>query len=455
MRLSGFLIAAMCLGLAGCATTLRSQQPPPHQWATGFWFWNGSAIDTVSPVDRLDTLFVQVGTIHKGERFDVQQGWYAYGDLPPRLPAAQEYWLVFRYDRQGIPDSQVIPVLADELYRLQDTAKKRQLNVAGVQLDIDSPTKSLSDYARFLRELRKVAPPDYQISITALLDWFRDGTDVADVVQAVDEFVPQFYDVASPGHSDGGAIAARTDAAFWAPKFNRFHKRFRIGISTFGRARLVARSAVTASKNFAIAYFRDVSPLEIALNPAFRLTTDGTAAGELVLSYQATQDLEIGYNRFHAGDTVQFILPTPDAIRSAVDGVRTMGGYCSGVVFFRWPALSESLAMQPNAILMAAGLLPRVAVPVRVRAINGGCVAVDCVDLYLENPDAFLPRTVRYSIRSSQELAYFLPEQRMPVRMAGPSEIELSLPPYSGRGRMYLGRAVTATHAEYKVIEQP
>ena len=42
----------------------------------------------------------------------------------------------------------------------------------------------------------------------------------------------------------------------------------------------------------------------------------------------------------------------------------------------------------------------------------------------------------------------------MPVRMTGPSQLELSLPPYCGRGRMYLGRAVTAESRAESTIEE-
>jgi len=45
-------------------------------------------------------------------------------------------------------------------------------------------------------------------------------------------------------------------------------------------------------------------------------------------------------------------------------------------------------------------------------------------------------------------------EQGVPVRMTGPSELELNLPAYSGRSRMLLGRAVSAARAEFRVEEE-
>jgi hypothetical protein len=37
--------------------------------------------------------------------------------------------------------------------------------------------------------------------------------------------------------------------------------------------------------------------------------------------------------------------------------------------------------------------------------------------------------------------------------MSGASELDLSLPPYCARGRLYLGRAVTRNHSEFTVEE--
>lgn len=459
------LLLIASLGLCGCVQSLQSQRSAP-KWTTGFWFWHGSSTDDAWSSGSLDVLFVHVGTLRNatapyslrsktGTR--AHEEWRVHGILPDNLPAARAYWLVFRFERQGVPDLAAASILAREVSRLQGAARTRQLNLAGVQLDIDSPTGALSQYASFLREFRKGLPAGLELSITALLDWFRNGTAIADVIKEADEFVPQFYDVGDYESSGGGnAIAATIDSTRWGPVFNRFGKRFRIGISTFGRARLVRREDPSRSKYAGVASFRDVTPLEIATNPAFELQTTRSPANELVLSYRTRRTTRIGYNDFEPGDTVQFILSTPDAIRAALESARRIGGHLAGVVFFRWPSADEALAMQPAEVLIAAGLTNEAGRrPSSILAIDGGCAAVKCVDLYLENANPFSPQLVRYRIRASTELEYFLPEAKMPVRMTAPSELTLSLPPYCGRGRMYVGRAVTANSADYVVEEEP
>ena len=111
--------------------------------------------------------------------------------------------------------------------------------------------------------------------------------------------------------------------------------------------------------------------------------------------------------------------------------------------------------MQPDEVLIAAGLAAQHReMRNRIHVVDGHCAAVNCMDVYLESADPFSPKTVRYRIRASADLEYFLPEQNMPIRMTGPSQLELSLPPFCGRGRLYLGRAVTANHSEFTVEEE-
>lgn len=203
MRLPGLtLLLAASLALSSCAVSPRGQNSSTR-WTTGFWFWGRTSTREVRPGPPLDVLFVQVGTI-RGEQ--------VYAEWPKDLPDAQEYWMVYRYDRQAVPDSEVATMLATGVSRLWKLAKSDHLNVIGVQLDIDSPTSQLAAYATFLHEVRKGLPKDCQLSVTALLDWFRSGTNVGQVIRFVDEFVPQFYDIAAGDFRNDAVIASRIDA---------------------------------------------------------------------------------------------------------------------------------------------------------------------------------------------------------------------------------------------------
>jgi hypothetical protein len=179
--------------LSGCG-----RSAPPPQWTTAFWFWQGSS-SSVQSAAPVDAIYVHAGTISRMPFLGLGRQWSVHVGLPERLPRAREYWAVFRYDHQDVPALSIAADLAQRFAELQIQSRRQKLQFAGIQLDIDSPTRSLWEYAIFLQAVRKGMPPDTRISITCLLDWFRSGTAIDDVIEQVDEFVPQFYDVA-PGY---------------------------------------------------------------------------------------------------------------------------------------------------------------------------------------------------------------------------------------------------------------
>ena len=439
------LLMLASLASSSCLESLRSQQPSPEKWTTGFWFWRGSATAARPPDPAPDTLYFQAGELNGPNIFNGNQPWHLYGEIPNPIPAAGEYWMVFRFDRQSVPDTSAIPVLTNETARLLKVARERGLNLVGIQLDIDSPTASLPQYSAFLHSVRQQLPPGMQLSITGLLDWFRDDTSVTEVIREVDEFVPQFYDLGDPGSRQRPVIAAKFDAGRWGPVFNRFGKRFRIGISTFGRARIIR---LPGSSGMQSMIFNDLTPMDIAVNPAFTLQTSKNETSEMVLNYRAIREVRIGWNTIRAGEIVQFILPTPEQVRLAVTGARHIGGSCAGVLFFRWPEYDEALAMAPAQVMSIVNSDAKQSRP-EVMTVDGECASVKCMDVFVVNGVTLNPNPVRYRLKASTELEYFIPNPRIPARMTGSSQLELSLPPWSGRQRIHLGRAVSAMAATY------
>lgn len=444
---------SLLLLLAGCQGVPTVRPHAPETWTAGFWFWQGSSGGVQASGPPIDVLFCQVGRITRSTYPAVH--WDAYAELPTELPPARSYWLVFRFDERGIPSPSVAATLADQVSKALAAAEDREVPVAGIQLDIDSPTGQLSEYAKFLREVRRKLPPGVQLSITALLDWFRPGTAIRDVLAQVDEYVPQFYDLGNAlgvtSRSEENPIASPIDSAKWAPVFEKLEKRFRIGISTFGRTRLVPNGGPAASGSYLIG---DLKPLDVGTDPAFSLTVSRTSAQEVQLNYRANRDTRLGYSRLSEGDTIQFVLATPDSIRESVSAAKRFGSYCAGVLFFRWPSERETLAAPPDEVLSSAGLRPAQATGARLFVSDGSCAAVYCVDLYLRMNSPLSPDAQRYAIRSSSELEYFLPYERVPIRLAGSALLALQLPPYGGRTQLYLGRAVTKAHAEYRLQEE-
>ena len=403
-----------CLVLAACAVPLQSRQPP-STWTTGFWVWGLGPASTTASIPTLDVVFFQAGTIRR-EAGSGEAPWLVYATIPANLPAAEEYWAVLRYDRQEVPDATAGAVIAESFERLSQNAIRRHIRLAGIQLDIDCPTSALSKYADFLQEVRQKLPRGTPISITALLDWFKPDTAVGQVIRRVDEFVPQFYDLAAAEGGDvQSGIASKIDSDRWGPVFNGFKKRYRIGISTFGRALLLNGGAGNSHRAM---FIRDLTPIDLGSNPMFQLHDSVNAGGELVLNYQAMQEVQVGMVPFKAGDTIRFIVQTPAAVRSAVESARRMQGYSAGW-FFRMPGPAEPLVMQAEEVLNASNLTSQPSALPEIRQVDGRCVAVHCVDLYMMNPLPFFERPLRYRIQSSTEFEYFLPEKDVPIQDVG------------------------------------
>lgn len=430
------VICLLIPAVIGLVHRFTDRQTPPTTWTTGFWFWDGSSVAMGGGIGSVDVIYCQAGSLRA-----IGSSWKAWATWPRELPPAREYWIVLRSETLAAPPETFALTVVQTVMSAVGEGRRRGAHVAGVQFDVDCPTGTLAQYAKFLAAVRKELPADMQISITALLDWFRPGTAVGDAVRPVDEFVPQFYDV---GDRRGApVIAARIDEARWGPVFNRYGRRFRIGVSSFGRCRFASRRRPWFEAE-------GISPIDLGVHPSFKLSTSTTEAGEIVLKYTTSRNARISYWTFEPGETIEFTAPTQDGMRTAIEQAKKMAGWCAGVVFFRWPSFNETLTALPGDALAAAGVGASRG-PVQVQAVDGGCAAVHCADLILVNARPLSPVQTRYRIRSSTELEYVVPRERMPFRMTGSTEMELTLPPYSGRSRMYLGRAVTREAAEFKL----
>jgi hypothetical protein len=457
-----FAIVA-AFALAGCARPSRAQDKPTS-WSISFWYWPGNGRPYSSAGTVADSVYVNVGDASQGRGPD--RVWDVFGEVPGEVPPAHAYWLVFRVDGTNPPDQTSIQIFRRRIAAVLHSARSRKWNVVGVQFDFDSPTRLLPEYAQFLRSIRQNIDPNLKLSITALLDWFREGTAVGDVIAQVDEFVPQFYDLDSQSYRRG-LIAAPVSAREWGERLNRFRKPFKLGISAFGRAQMLRAKDGARPSDGGMLSYRDVSPIEFALNPAFRTEASSNPGGELIVDYRAESRAMVAFRSFGPGEGVRFIEPTRDAMRASISAAKQMGPYAAGVIIFRWPTETESLVLPPEEALAAASDTPE-AKRIALTALDGGCVAVKCVDLLLTNIPRESPHKLWLRIQSSQRLAYFLPkastvrsfERRMPwfrytslARISDPTTLEVSLPAFMGVGRIYLGRVMTENTSQFRVEE--
>ena len=436
---------------------------PPSSWNLGYWIWNvgdpsydesALAPETGEPGSEarpLDTLYVNLS-----EAIDPMYG-IDQTFWPADIPKAKRYMIVWRHPplnrsrlqgRELVPDVRAIPILLRKYLLLKKSAQHAGDVLAGFQVDFDCPTEALDAYAAFLSSLRDALPQDDTLSITALLDWFRPGTQISSVLENVDEFVPQFYDIDVKGWETGSGIAHPIETTRWAPIFNRYKTPYRIGISTFGRLSEVSHGSHRR------VYYSDLTPLSLATKKELALHgPTRTPAGELKLVYAAK---ERSAELFSFSQDTQFevLLPTAESVHSAFRAAQSFGGYCAGVLFFRWPVANEGLVLTPPEVqeITRKGMIePRQA---RVEAEDGLCATVHCSDLVLEIGDRFAGRKKDIWIHSSEDLEYFLPEKEIPCEVVAARLLHVIVPAHPAVRRVLLGRAVTLDRATYSAGER-
>jgi hypothetical protein len=441
-RMALLVLLAACL--SSCSPGLSGNPGTAPAWKTGFWLWSGSYVEAAAAgAHPFDVLYVQSGRIDSYNKNSVSWRW------PARIPRAAEYWAVWRYDWQARPAEAQIAVIAGAFQKRQAEAAAQGNTVVGIQLDYDCPTDDLQEYASFLEIARKALPAGTRISVTALLDWFRPGTRVGDVLAKTSEFVPQFYDVAPSSRIEMRGIAEPIDPARWGPVFNSFGVPYRVGISTFGRT-LFIRGTSTQ-------FFRELTPLDVFSHPGLSAPSTGqTTAGEQQSVWRVDQATRLNYWSIKPGDEIEMIMPTRRSVLSTYDAVRQMGGFCAGVIFFRWPTAQETLVLDPAQVLSWITHTEIAPAPPAIEVTEGDCVAVHCCDLQLRIANRLPEHPVTFLVHSSRPLEYFVPDQRISSRvlMTSPATIKVSLPASHGVGTLSLGRAVTLQPAVFTVTEE-
>lgn len=414
-----FITAALMITLARAEHCPSAEIPSAHtQWQIGYWVWDGSGAPVSASSARVDLLYVKAAQFgspshYQGspvgidlrrlvEQLSRNSGPVALASVvewPAKLPKAKGYMAVWRNDSPVSPGIELVPQLVGQYQELKARAAQTGQHLVGVQIDHDCPTNLLDEYARFLKALREALPAEALISITALLDWFRPDTRIAEVLRWVNEYVPQFYDVGLAGRDpDTVQIAETLDAAKWAPIFNSYKRSYRIGIATFGRVVLV-KSHLSPERK----YFRDLGALEVTTKKGFSfIAARRNHAGELIVHYTVTGEAGSEYPGLLAlGDTLAMILPTQESVHNAYLAAQALGGFCAGVIFFRWPGEFESVILLPDEvqdIISGKRLGARSTV---VEAEDGECAVVGCADLYLRLGDRFPSKPLSLRIKAS------------------------------------------------------
>jgi hypothetical protein len=151
-----------------------------------FWIWGN--IQSAPYLSKAKELYILQGEIRyskqKHSSILIPQGVSIL-----KLPR-QKIWLVFR-THHLVWNEQNYQTVFKRLEHWRNQGNQ----VQGLQIDFDSRTDDLKEYALFLENFRKRLPPYYQLSITGLLDWtnFKDQKTLTILKNNISELVIQTY----------------------------------------------------------------------------------------------------------------------------------------------------------------------------------------------------------------------------------------------------------------------
>lgn len=317
-----------------------------------YWYWhtpytlNRSEAATLRDLG-VKRLFVRGGTFRNdGEKL--------IPDIPQRFEGPPEgfpVYLVYNFDAGAIAHltrfkpADMAKAILDRFELDKLACESKRIEVQGIQLDIDSPTSRLPIYAELLKEVRARLGAGLGLSITALPTWF-DSKELAQVVEQVDDYVPQFYEGSAARTVEDKTPLSDLDAVKKGMvAAERLGKPYFVGVPGYGRALLYDE------KGKLLGTYGGLSAYDAARHPTFELKERRRVDGEDYYRFQATQGDAHGKG---AGYSLVYRLPTPQLIVNHLREVEKLrGANCRGSIVFRIPEEGESTAVALPAVLAA------------------------------------------------------------------------------------------------------
>lgn len=176
----------LVFSLNACQPTQSATSKVDANDFASFWIWGD--IQTAPYLVHAKELYILQGEIRYSKSKQIST-FTPQGVSILKLPH-QKIWLVFRTHHLAWNEQNYQTILN----RLEHWRNQGN-QVQGIQIDFDSRTHDLKEYALFLESFRKRLPPSYQLSITGLLDWtnFKDQKTLTILRNNISELVIQTY----------------------------------------------------------------------------------------------------------------------------------------------------------------------------------------------------------------------------------------------------------------------
>jgi len=365
-------ILAATLGTAAWRWAHAPRVWKPDEVAVAFWSWRAETpaqdeVERASKETRSRLLFMRAGQLDSdaGRVTRVRA-------VKGRAPANVELHLVYnatpallaefeRIDEGALARAAVETFRADSERMAVEGAR-----VAGLQLDIDVPTRLLARYGRVLKTARASLPANTRLSVTGLPTWMNASASLRGALEAVDFWVPQLYGAEIPATAERLVpIASPEDVRRASARARELGKPFYAGLAAYGYALVYAESGkllelsgdveparVASDRNFELVERRAYGPGAVGSGhvPVAR------HAGEWRYVYRAREDAVLGNVLVRAGERIAFDVPSGESLRASARGVReTAGDSLLGICVFRLPTRGDRTTLGLAQIAAALG----------------------------------------------------------------------------------------------------
>ena len=352
----GILVAT--LGTAAWRWAHAPRAWKPVEVAVAFWSWRAETpaqdeVERARKETRTHVLFMRAGQLD----FDAGRVRRVRA-VKGRAPSGVELHLVYnatpallaefeRVDEGALARAAVETFRADSERMTVEGAR-----VAGLQLDIDVPTRLLARYGRVLKTARASLPANTRLSVTGLPTWMNASASLRETLGAVDFWIPQLYGAEIPATAERLVpIASPEEVRRATARARELGKPFYAGLAAYGYAlvydekgRLIELSGdveparVAADNNFELAERRAYGPGAVGSGRV----SGARHAGEWRYVYRAREDAILGDVLVRAGERIAFDVPSGESLRASARGVReTAGDSLLGICIFRLPTRGD------------------------------------------------------------------------------------------------------------------
>lgn len=252
MRRLLLTILALAFALAACQ---RPASELPHEAYVWQRQWTPAVVEALAQPARVSALRVLALEV------DGPMMHRTAPDLAALAGDGRPVWLVVRIEGSRLPLA--AEALAPVLGEIAGHWQRAGVRLAGIEIDHDTASAALADYARWLRALRLLLPNGLALSVTALPTWMSHPA-LAEVLVAVEGSVLQVHAIAHP--REGLFDADRAED--WVRRYASLAPHpFRVALPAYGVRVATSGERVTAVDAEAVVPTTGPADVELRADP--------------------------------------------------------------------------------------------------------------------------------------------------------------------------------------------